>query len=52
MMVGLIMLRLTEIHTAEPPVPEPGVFEVQMAVEKLKRYKSSAVDQIPGGLSQ
>jgi hypothetical protein len=26
----------TEIHTAEPLVPEPSAFEVEMAIEKLK----------------
>jgi hypothetical protein len=29
----------TEIHTAEPLVPEPSAFEVEMAVEKIKRHK-------------
>jgi hypothetical protein len=27
-------------------VPEPSVFEVTMAIEKLKRYKSPGIDQI------
>jgi hypothetical protein len=31
--------RQTEINTAEPLVPGPSVFEVEMAIEKLKRYK-------------
>jgi hypothetical protein len=31
--------RLTEIHTAEPLIPEHSDFEVEMAIEKLKRYK-------------
>ena len=30
-------IRHTEIHTAEPLVPEPSAFEVQMAIEKLKK---------------
>jgi hypothetical protein len=30
-------VRQTEIHTAEPPVPEPRAFEFEMAIEKLKR---------------
>jgi hypothetical protein len=30
-------VRQTEIHTAEPLVPEPSVFEVEMAIEKLTR---------------
>jgi hypothetical protein len=43
-------VKQTEIHTAEPLVPEPSAFEVQMATEKLKRYKSSGIDQIPAEL--
>jgi len=35
------------MHTAEPLVPEPTVFEVEMAVEKLKSHKSPGIDQIP-----
>jgi hypothetical protein len=31
-------------------VPEPNAFEVEMAIEKLKRYKSPGVDQIPAEL--
>ena len=31
-------------------MPEPSVFEVKIAIEKLKRYKSSGVDQIPAEL--
>jgi hypothetical protein len=40
----------TEIHTAEPLVPEPSVFEIEMAIEKLKTYKSPGIDQIPAEL--
>jgi len=40
----------TEIHTAEPLVPEPSVYEVELAVEKLKRLKSRGIDQIPAEL--
>ena len=29
-------VRLTETHTAEPLVNEPGVFEVEMAIGMLK----------------
>jgi hypothetical protein len=43
-------VRQTEIHTAEPLVPEPRAFEVEMAVEKLKRYKSPGIDRIPAEL--
>jgi hypothetical protein len=36
---GVNDVRQTEIHTAEPLVPEPSAFEVEMAmaIEKLKR---------------
>jgi len=30
-------VRHTEMHTAEPLVPEPGSFEVQVAIKKLKK---------------
>jgi len=43
-------VRQTEIHTAEPLVPEPNACEVEMAIEKLKRHKSPDIDQIPGEL--
>jgi len=39
--------RQTEIHTAESLVPEPSAFEVEMAIEKLKKHKSPGSDQIP-----
>jgi hypothetical protein len=32
-------VRQTEIHTAEPLVPEPRAFEVVLAIERLKRHK-------------
>jgi hypothetical protein len=34
---GVNDVRQTEIHTAEPLVPEPSDSEVEMAIEKLKR---------------
>jgi len=40
-------VRLTEIHAAEPLVPGPSAFEVEVAVEKLKRRKLPGIDQIP-----
>jgi hypothetical protein len=42
----------TEIHTAEPLVPEPSSYEVEIAIEKLKMYKSPGTDQIPAELIQ
>jgi hypothetical protein len=35
-----------------PFVPEPSASEVEVAVGKLKRYKSPGVDQIPAELIQ
>jgi len=37
----------SEIHTAEPLVPEPSASEVELAIDKLKSYKSPGIDQIP-----
>jgi len=34
-----VNVRQTEIHTAEPLVPELSAFEVKMAIEKLKRHE-------------
>ena len=48
MYIGLMMLdRQTDIHTAEPLVPEPSAFKLDMAIEKIKRHKSPGTDQIP-----
>jgi len=33
---GVNDVRQTEIHTAEPLVPKPSAFEVELAIEKLK----------------
>jgi hypothetical protein len=43
--MGLMML--ADIHTAEPLVPEPSLGEVEIAIGKLKSYKSPGTDQIP-----
>jgi len=40
------------MHTAEPLVFEPRFFEVEIATEKLKRYKSPGTDQILAKLMQ
>jgi len=44
---GVNNLRQTEIHTAEPLVPEPSAFDVELTTEKLKSHESSDIDQIP-----
>ena len=38
-------VRQTEIHTAEPLVPEPSAFGVELAIEKIKSHKSPDIEQ-------
>jgi hypothetical protein len=38
------------MHTAEAFVPEPSASGVEVAIGKLKRYKSPGVDLIPAEL--
>jgi hypothetical protein len=40
-------IRQTEIQTAEPFVPEPSISEDEVAIGKLKSYKSPGADKIP-----
>ena len=47
---GVHDVRQTETHTADPLVPEPSAFEVDLAIEKLKSHKSTGIDQIPAEL--
>jgi len=52
---GVNDVRQTEIHTAEPLVPELSDCEVELAIEKLKRHKSPGIYQIlaiKGGVEQ
>jgi hypothetical protein len=44
---GLHDVRQMDIHTAEPLVPEPSLVEVEIAIGKLKSYKSPGTDRIP-----
>jgi hypothetical protein len=45
-------VRQTEIHTGEPLVPDTSPLEVEIAIEKLMRYKSPGTDQISAELTQ
>jgi len=38
------------MHTVEPLVPESSAFEVELAIDKLKKHKSPGIDQIPAEL--
>jgi hypothetical protein len=40
-------VRQMEIHTARPSLPDISPFEVKIATEMLKKYKSPDKDQIP-----
>jgi len=44
---GFNDVRQTEIHTAEPLVPEPSAFEVGLFIGKPKSHKSPGIDQTP-----
>jgi len=41
---GVNNVRQTEVHTAEPLVPESSAFEVELANEKLKSHRSLGID--------
>jgi len=43
---GVNDVRHTEIYTAEPIVPEPSAFQVELAIEKLKSHKPPGTDEI------
>jgi hypothetical protein len=38
--------------TAEPLVPEPSAFRIEIAIDTFKRYKSSGIDEIQTSLIQ
>jgi hypothetical protein len=44
--------RQIEVHMAEPLVPGPSYLEVEIAIAKLKKYKSPGSDQILAELIQ
>jgi hypothetical protein len=49
---GINNVKQTEIHRAEPLVPEPSSSETETAIQKLERYKSQGTDQIPAEINQ
>jgi hypothetical protein len=40
-------VRLIEIHTVDPLVPDLSLFEIESGIARLKTYKSPGSDQIP-----
>ena len=50
MYMGVHDVRQTETQTAEPLVPEPSAFEVELVIDKLKSHRSPGTDQIPAEL--
>jgi hypothetical protein len=45
-------VRQIQIHIAEPLVPHPSPFEVEIVIATLKKYKSPGGEQIPAELIQ
>jgi hypothetical protein len=45
-------VRQIEVHTAEPLVPGPSSLGFEIAIAKLKKYKSPGSDQSPAELIQ
>jgi hypothetical protein len=45
-------VRQIEVHTSEPLVPGLSCLQVEIAIAKLKKYKSPGSDQIPAELIQ
>jgi hypothetical protein len=49
---GVNDVRQTEIHAAEPLVPEPSPIKVRTATERVKSHKSPRTDQTPAELTE
>jgi hypothetical protein len=49
---SVIEVRQLEMHTAKPLVPGLSCLEVEIAITKLKKYKSTRSAQITAGLIQ
>jgi hypothetical protein len=43
---GIHDVRQMDIHMAEPLIPEPSLVRVEIAIGKLKSYKSPSTDHI------
>jgi len=43
-------IKQAELDTAEPLVPEPSAFEIELPIEKLISHKSPGINQIPAEL--
>jgi hypothetical protein len=43
---GVHDVRQMDIHMAEPLIPKPSLVRVEIAIGKLKSYKSLSTDQI------
>jgi hypothetical protein len=44
---GVNDVRPTKVHKAQPLVPEPSAFKVEMTIENVKRHTSPSIDQVP-----
>jgi len=40
-------VRQTEVHKAQPLVPEPSTFKVEMTIENLNTHYQVQIDQVP-----
>jgi hypothetical protein len=47
---GVHDVRQMDIHTAKPLIPEPTLVGMEIAIGKLKSYKSPGTDNIPAEL--
>jgi hypothetical protein len=51
-LLSLIYNEIIEVHTAEPLVPGHSHLEVEIAIAKLKKYKSPGSGHIPAEMIQ
>jgi hypothetical protein len=50
--LGINDVRQTDIYMADPLVPEPNAVEGEIAIKKLKRYRSPYIDPNPTKFSK